>query len=333
MNALITGASGFIGSTLIELLNEQGIKDVGALMRKSSSPSNLEGLSYQRVEGDLADVESLKRAVRGKEYIFHLAGLVTATNASAYFEGNARGAENLLEAIKQEKPPLKRLVYVSSLAAAGPAHSLKSPRTEDEENRPVSNYGKSKLAAEVSILEHKNTIPISVIRPPIVYGPRDKGVLTLVKSVTNRVVPELRGNTETGDKYYSTVHAKDLCRGIAQAATVSGLASGEVFYVAGDAITSYSEIMSEISSHLNIKVLKLRIPMVAVKAGAAALDVLGSMTGRSYLLNKDKLNEIIPDYWTCSNEKARTQLKFVPEFSFVKGIVDALEWYKKKNWI
>src|SRR5205823_1417576 len=113
--ALVTGASGFIGSTLIEELNRRGI-GVRALLRRTSSDANLKGLDYTRAEGSLADFESLKKAASGVDYVFHLAGVTSAPNRAAYFEHNAEGTERLARAAAEANPGLKRFVYVSSLA-------------------------------------------------------------------------------------------------------------------------------------------------------------------------------------------------------------------------
>lgn len=176
MRALVTGASGFIGSTLIQELSTLGF-EVHALMRKTSSDANLAGLNYRRVQGDLSDEGSLREAVRGVDYVFHLAGLTAAKNREEFFAHNALGTERLAKVVAEERPGLSRFVYVSSLAASGPASSLEAPLTESQAEHPVSAYGESKLAGEHALLRYKDVYPISIIRPPMVYGPRDKGVL------------------------------------------------------------------------------------------------------------------------------------------------------------
>src|SRR5690242_9750279 len=131
MKALVTGASGFIGSTLIEELGTLGF-EVYALMRKSSSAANLDGMRMTRVEGDLSDEASLRAAIRSVpdlDYVFHLAGATTGPNREFYFEHNANGTRRLAQAVADERPGLQRFVYVSSLAAAGPSRSM-TPRVE-----------------------------------------------------------------------------------------------------------------------------------------------------------------------------------------------------------
>lgn len=333
MKALVTGATGFIGSTLVEELDTLGF-EVFALMRRGSSSANLEGLKFKSVEGDLSNQESLNRAVQNMDYVFHLAGATTAQNRAAFFEANAAGTARLAKAVAEYQPRLTRFVYVSSLAAAGPATSL-TPRSESEENKPVSTYGQSKLQGEKELLPYLDIFPVSIVRPPMVYGPKDKGVFVMVQTVAKNVMPILRGSTDGGHKYYSAIHAKDLCRGVVQAAVVSRdkAPSGEIFYLSGDGIYTYLDIMTTIAEKLNCDPLRINIPKFVVKVLAAGLSGAGLLTRRTFPLNLDKVNEILPDYWICSNQKAKRVLGFAPEFDLSSGMAHSIEWYKRQKWI
>ncbi|MCM2276461.1 MAG: NAD-dependent epimerase/dehydratase family protein [Oligoflexia bacterium] len=332
--ALVTGASGFIGSTLIEQLNEKGF-EVHALLRRSSSLANLKEASFKRVEGDLSDLDSLKKAVREVDYVFHLAGATAAPDRAAYFRHNAEGTGLLARAVAEERPGLTRFVYVSSLAAAGPAAGL-SPREESEAERPVSSYGESKLQGEKEVLRYRDAYPISIVRPPIVYGPRDKGVFVIIQTVARRVMPILLGSGPDGKKHYSVVHSSDLCRGIVAAGLASRerVASGEVFYICSDEIHSYGEFLGTMATALGrLPFLKIPVPKPVVSFAGYGAHFAGKLTGRSYPLNLDKLNEILPDYWICTNRKAKEKLGFTPEFDLAKGMAHAVEWYRKNGWL
>jgi len=336
MKALVTGASGFIGSTLIEELGTLGF-DVYALMRRSSSSANLEGLRMTRLEGDLSNQESLRAALRKipeLDYVFHLAGATAGPNREYYFEHNARGTARLARAIAEEKPGLQRFVHVSSLAAAGPPTSL-TPRTESDSEHPVSAYGESKFEAEKELLRYKSVYPITIIRPPMVYGPRDKGVFILIKAVSRNVMLSFPSADPRGDKYYSVIHSKDLCRGLVQAALAKTdrVPSGEVFYLAGDGVHSYREILSTIAEQLGVDPFKLKLPKSVLYLVAAAGSALGHVSKKTFALNFDKLNELLPDYWICSNQKAKDTLGFAPELALEAGMAQTIEWYKRQKWL
>jgi dihydroflavonol-4-reductase len=333
MKALVTGASGFIGSTLVQELNTLGF-DVRALMRMESSHEHLEGLKYERVPGELGDFDSLKRALDGVDYVFHLAGRVSARTRAEFFRANAEGTRNLAQATAEARPGLARFVYVSSIAAAGPAPTQR-PRTEADPELPVSAYGESKLEAERELLRYKSVYPISVIRPPVVYGPRDRGVFLIIQAIARNLMLVPIGKGEDRQKHYSTVHVRDLCRGIAQAALASRekVPSGEVFFISGDETATYEAILTTIAELLNREPLRIPVPGALLRAAAAGLSAASLITNKTFPFNLDKLNEILPDYWICSNGKAKDILGFAPEFDLRTGMADAIEWYKTKGWL
>jgi dihydroflavonol-4-reductase len=334
MKALVTGASGFIGSTLIEELGTLGF-DVYALMRSTSSSANLEGLRFQKLEGDLSNEESLKKALRkvpDLKYVFHLAGATSGPNRNFYFEQNARGTERLARAVSEECSHLTRFVHVSSLAAAGPSGSTRL-REESEPDHPVSAYGESKLEGEREVLKYKNQFPITIIRPPMVYGPRDKGVFLIIKTVSRSLMPIMTGSSPDGSKYYSLIHSKDLARGIVQAALAKDVPSGEVVYWSGDDVVTYRQLLGTMAEKLGVDPWAFKIPKVAVFAGAIAGSVLGRVSRKTFALNLDKLNEIRPDFWICSNQKAKKALGFTPEFSLSSGMANTIDWYRRQKWL
>jgi nucleoside-diphosphate-sugar epimerase len=334
MKALVTGASGFIGSTLIEELGTLGF-DVYALTRRTSSLANLEGLRLTRLEGDLGDPESLRQAIRrvpDLDYVFHLAGATAGARREHYFEHNSRGTARLAQVIAEERPGLQRFVHVSSLAAAGPGNSLK-PRMESDIEAPVSAYGESKFAGEKELLRFKAVFPITIIRPPMVYGPRDKGVYIVIKTISRNFMPLLPGRAPGGLKYYSAIHSKDLCRGIVQAALAKTIPSGEVFYLAADDVFSSQLLMTTIAEKLGVDPYRFRLPKPALYAAAAAGTAFGYLSKKTFALNIDKLNELLPDYWICSNQKAKDQLGFAAEFTIQTGIANTIDWYKRENWL
>ena len=157
MNALVTGATGFIGRRLVRNLTRRGDK-VTCLIRSSSNTASLRTFPVQFVIGELGDPASLIRAVADKDYIFHLAGVIQAVHEQTFEAINTEGTRNLVSACLQSSPGIKRFVFVSSIAAAGPNQTEK-PVSESQEARPVSAYGRSKIAAERIVLEAGTEMP------------------------------------------------------------------------------------------------------------------------------------------------------------------------------
>lgn len=334
MKALVTGASGFIGSTLIEELGRRGFEPY-ALMRRTSSAANLKGCRFERREGDLRDPAALRRAVEGMDYVFHLAGIVTALSREEFFEHNAGGTARLGDAVAEANPGLKRFVYVSSMAASGPSAS-REPRTEDQPDAPVSQYGHSKRQGEFELLRHRDRYPIVILRPPIVYGPRDRGVFTMIEGVAKNVMALPRAKSPDGHKWYSHVHARDLVEAMIAAALapVERVPTGEVFHVASDDVVTGEQLMRVMADHLGkARPWRITMPRPAIWAAGAAMSALSQVTRRSYPLNLDKVNEIQADYWVCSNAKAKRLLGFRPRYDLTRGMGETIQWYKAHGWL
>ncbi len=335
MKALVTGASGFIGSTLIEALGQRGF-EVAALMRKTSSSANLRGLKYTRREGDLSDFESLKRAVEGVDVVFHLAGVVAAKNRDEYFQHNQGGCERLARAISENGASVKRVIYVSSLAAGGPSEDW-NPRVETQADRPVSAYGESKKAGEDSFFQFSNRFRTVVLRPPIVYGPRDSGsgAYLLIKAAKSRVVPSISSRAPDGERYYSMVYVDDLVQAMIQAAEMphNRLAEREVLYVTSDVRVTFREMMKAAAQSLGVRVWYIPVPKILLVIVSKILTWISQVSGKTFMLNDDKIHEVLPDNWTCSNEKVKETLSWKPETFLTQGMNKTVQWYKSKGWI
>lgn len=337
MKALVTGGSGFIGSTLIDALTSRGIS-VAVLMRKTSSDRNLQGLKYERIEGDITDFASLKRAVVGVDLVFHLAGVIAARNHAEYFLYNAEGTENLAraasEANREGHAKISRFVYVSTLAAGGPSVGV-VPRTERDPDGPVSAYGKSKKAGEDGLLRHSDSFLSLILRAPIVYGPKDSATLILIKSAAKRIVPKLPSRAVDGLKHYSLIHSRDLVAALVTLGTADAtkFERGDIFYATSGEEISSAELIQSMANSLGVRTFSFPVPRFLLRIVSHLGSWYGAMTGKATVINRDKLNELLPDYWTCSNEKLKTKTEWRPQIRLEEGMREAIGWYRKNGWI
>src|ERR1041385_4347690 len=194
MLVLITGATGFIGSHLAEELHKKGYK-LRCLVRKTSNLVWLEHLPVEYVYGDLFDEEILKKSGKGVDYIYHVAGLTKAKTREEYFRGNHLATKNLFHAAREAKSNLKRFVLVSSLAAVGPSLNG-SPVDERTAYHPITAYGESKMEAEKECLNAAHSVPMTIARPPAVYGPRDKDVFEFFNTMNKGLQPMIGFNED-----------------------------------------------------------------------------------------------------------------------------------------
>ncbi len=325
MKALVTGATGFVGSHLAELLLDEGW-EVAALVRAPKRKSWLDLIpAVRKIEGSLEDPASLAAAAAGADYIFHAAGLVKARSEGEYLRTNGDGTRAMVEAALKTAGSLKRFVYISSQASAGPAEG-RVPVTEKAMPRPITPYGRSKLTGERAVLERAKDLPATIIRPPAVYGPRDRDIFIYFKLASLGIVP-IVGRP---DRILSLVHVLDLVRGILEAA-LSSRAEGETYF-----ITSGDHDWKELSQAVSRAVgrgFRIRLPGAILAAAAYLAEAAGMVTGRAVTLNRYKAREILQDAWLCSRQKAAGDFGFQPRWSLEEGMGATAAWYRKEGWI
>src|SRR3989338_7154867 len=210
--ALVTGGHGFIGSFLVERLLAEGIS-VRCLVRSSSNLQWIKNLPVELSIGDITQKESLSKAVQGVDLIYHVAGAIRGATSEKYFSVNTQGTLDLAEAAQKYSPRLKRFIFVSSVAAIGPTAGRRVVQDETSTCHTVTDYGKSKLEAEMSLREKFAALPLTIIRPPIVYGPRDTNSFQLFQFAKRGFFPV----PVPFERYYSIVHVRDLADGIFEA--------------------------------------------------------------------------------------------------------------------
>lgn len=326
---LVTGATGFIGTVLVEDLKRRH-DEVRVLVRPESDTGKASSMQVEIVKAGYDDPVSLRKAVQGMDVIIHLAGVTKSIDEKGYYDGNVLPVKNLLQAVSEVNPGLSRFVFVSSLAAAGPADNPDPGKREADIAKPVSSYGKSKLEAERVCLSFRDKLPITIVRPPAVYGPGDKDVLQFLQLLKKGLI---LAAGDVGIQRLSLVHVDDLVRGIVMAAE-SPAAVGEIFFLTSPKGYSWDELSVVATGVLGVgNVRKVSLPKKLMKLFGYMAGLVGSITGRPGFLNPDKVNEMVQDYWVCSPEKAEKQLGFAASVSLEEGMRSTIAWYKEQGWL
>jgi dihydroflavonol-4-reductase len=326
LKALVTGGTGFIGSHLTEALIRKGVQ-VRCLLRKTSDLKWLKGLPIEFVHGDCNDKTSLEKAVRGVDWVFHLAGVTKAIKEETYFEVNGLGTENLIHACLENNPRLQKFIYISSQAAAGPSRNGCNKKELDP-CEPVSFYGRSKRAGEEFVLTHAHELPILILRPSAVYGPREKDIFVLFKCLSRRINPCPIGP----DQHLSLCYVQDIVHGILLACETQ-TKSGEIFFLSDGNKYRMDEIGDIVAQAMGITAFRIRVPKRMILGIACFSEYLSKFFGGSPLFNKDKAEEIIQKDWVCDITKAKTVLGFEPGVPLSEGAKLTFEWYKKEKWL
>ena len=330
MRWLVTGATGFIGTTLIERLLARG-DGVHALVRDTGRASELREMGADLVRGDVALPNSFAEAVPDVDVVVHLAGLVKAMSREEFFSVNVEGTRSLARVAARSAGT--KFILVSSLAAAGPSTPGR-PRTETDRPAPVSVYGQSKLAAEDALRAFAPSVDASIIRPPIVYGPRDKEFLPSLFRLAKTGVIAKSG---MGEKHYSLIHVDDLVAMIIdvaeRGARVDVAGASGVYFCADGVDYTWEALARGALAALGRRGAVVPIPEVITWLAAGASSAAARLTGRPAILSLDKMMEIREPAWTCSSDKARRELGWAPRVSFVDGMRDSVRWFRERGLV
>ena len=332
---LVTGGTGFIGRHLVRRLAERGdhVRCLVRDPRRASATAGPDAPAVEYVQGDVTVPDSLDDAVSGMDVVYHLAGATLPVRRSDYMEVNAEGTRRLAEACaRRENPPV--FLYVSSLAAAGPAKD-DHPLTEDCPPQPVSEYGRSKLAAEGYLWGLAGKLPITVLRPPSVFGPGDLYTFKLfylarwgLMFVPGRRVIRLSW-IGVADLVEAMLLAAERGRRLGSASADAG-----VYFVALDErpnVTELMHLLAEIAGRRRLRVL--HVPIFLGWLGAYINDLRGRLLGRAYWLNPDKLREAVAGSWICDPNKAERELGFACHIDLASGLRAASLWYHDHGWL
>ena len=333
---LVTGDSGFIGRHLVQRLLQRGCR-VSCLVRATAHIDELRSAGAHLITGNVTDRAGMARALEASQaaIVFHLAGLTRALRADDFMRVNAGGVESVAGACAaRADPPV--LVLVSSLAAAGPCTGGRSS-VEGDVPKPVSAYGRSKQAGEQAVANYAAGVSISIVRPPIVFGPGDRGLLEIFRPIARWGIHVVPGR---GACRFSLVHVSDLVEGLLLVAEKgerlprSGSPAQGVYFVAAEDELTYAELGQAMAAALEKRrVTVVPMPRPLMRLAGLCGDALGRIRRRPGWVNSDKIAEALAGSWMCSSVKARTNLDWSPAATLAQRLRETVQWYRQTGWL
>lgn len=324
--AVVTGANGFVGSHLVDLLIEKGFI-VRCITRKSSNLKWLDGKNIEIYDCGLMDKPGLRHALQGAQYVFHVAGVVKSKTPEGYFQGNVETTRNLLDVSVENKDTVKRFLVVSSLTVSGPSPDG-NPVNEKTECKPITTYGKSKLEEEKLALSYSDRLPITICRAPAVYGERDTEIFIYFNTFSKGLTTTIGFNK----KSLSLIHVRDLVEGFYLAA-MNDTAIGKTYFISSEKFYTWSEVNNITAEVLGKKAVVLKVPHSLVYSIAAIAQFFAKFQKNAATLNIEKAKDITQQYWICDTSEAMKDLGYRQKISIEEGIRRTIAWYKEMKWI
>ncbi len=322
MKTLVTGATGFVGGHLAEALRRRG-DEVTALARSPAKAAALAPLGIRVVAGDLHDRAALRQAVEGQDVVYHVAGAIAARSEADFLVANRDGTRNVLEAAERADAP--RLVFVSSMAAAGPTIRGR-PLRGDELPRPVTAYGRSKLAAEQVVTA--SPVAWSIVRPPMVYGPRDLEVLKVFRLARFGIAPVLGDGTQE----LSAVHGADLADALIAVGT-SAAAVRRTYYACHPEVFTGAELARAIGQAMGRSPAVLRVPATIGRGVLMLTEAAARLAGQTTILTADKANEFFQPAWTGDPAPLTRDTGWRAARDLRTGLRETYQWYRTAGWL
>ena len=325
MNVFVTGGTGFVGAHLVKALRARGDR-VTVLARRPALAQELGwGPDITVLRGDLEDDGALRQGSEGADVVYHVAGKIAARNAADFMATNRDGTANVLEAARDGGA--KRFLLVSSLAVGGPT-TPGHPIDEHRPAQPVTDYGRSKLAAEVLVRAMPASLPWTIVRPPVVYGEWDRGTLKIFQLAQRGVVPVFGD----GSQELSVIHAEDLAGAVIAAATAPA-AVGQIYYAAHRVVTTSRALVLAAGRALGKTPTIVPLPDMVARGILWTVGTLAYLAGRATLLSADKSAEYLAPAWTCRSDALTRDTGWRAQIELETGLTRAANWYREVGWL
>ena len=335
---LVTGATGFIGSFIVEEALNKGM-EVWAAVRKTSSLEYLRDSRIHRIELNLSSEDDLKNQLKDHpfDYVVHAAGVTKCIHQEDFYRINTEGTKNLVNAIRTLKMPLKRFVYLSSLSIFGPIREQQPYQeiTEADTPQPNTAYGKSKLLAEQfldgineSLKADEEPFPYVILRPTGVYGPREKDYFLMAKSI--------KGHSDFSVGYkqqdITFVYVQDVVQAVFLAIDYGK--TGRKYFLSDGQVYQSSTFSNLIHQALGRPWwIRIKAPIWILRIVTFFGEHIGRMTGKITALNNDKYHILKQRNWRCDIQPAIDELGYHPEYPLEHGVPLTIRWYKENKWL
>ena len=318
--AFVTGGTGFVGSHLVEALLKRDYSEIRCLIR--SHPKWLTGMNIVSIEGTLSDSGPIKAALQGVDYVYHLGALTRARSWEEFYDANVTSTANLIQHASSAN--VSKVCIVSSLAVAGDTGTLIAD--ESTECHPISMYGQSKLEMEQML--HDIDHPTVIIRPPVVYGPRDRDLLTFFSAMNRKICV-----APSNDAGLSMVYVKDLVRGLIDG-TESDQTTGHTYYLGNSDVTVTWETLREATeAALNKKSILIRLPRQLILPLGMLSEFGSGLFGQFPAFNREKARELLYTTKLCNSDRAFHDFGYYSKVSLPEGIEETIAWYQEQGWL
>ncbi len=321
MKVFLTGGTGFIGSRLIEILLAQG-EEIFSLIRDPAKATWAEGKKINLLHGDLFSIPALPSGI---DLVFHLAGKTKARSSADYYTANFEGTASLFRALAASGGS-PRVVFLSSLAAAGPSRGENGVK-ESDPARPVTHYGLSKLQAEEEALRYKDRFPLVIVRACAVYGPQDSDFLEFFRWINRGILP-----TVPGRRLVSLCYVKDIVEALILCGR-KNLPSGEILNIANPRPYTWEEVGEAAGRVLGKKLKKMTVPLPLFYFIASLSEFIDRFKSKPGIISRQKYLDFKQSAWVADIRKARELLSFQPRFDLKTGLNETISWYVEQGWL